>query len=186
MSTLTDRDKRTLRLASVGIAVYLVLFFCFQGWKYGEKKQAEYRKLSVEVQTLKREIQRYEDKALVVQKLMDNYRMDPMKLSKATVVAEASAAIQKAASTGGVLLGPIRETPVRSASREMASMQMECVGPIPVMMSLLYRVEHLGFPLIIDSVQLTPENNKPGQVKLNMTIMILDFEQWLKEEKQNG
>jgi len=48
-------------------------------------------------------------------------------------------------------------------------------------MGLLSRLESVGFPLIIDSVQLTPDP-RPGQLKINLTILILDFEQWKKEE----
>jgi len=48
-------------------------------------------------------------------------------------------------------------------------------------MSLLHRLETLGYPLILDSVQMTPEVTKPGMVKLNLTIVILDFDQWKSE-----
>jgi hypothetical protein len=62
----------------------------------------------------------------------------------------------------------------------LASMQIEGTGPVPAVMGLLSRLESVGFPLIIDSVQLTPDV-RPGQLKMNLTILILDFEQWKKE-----
>ena len=106
--------------------------------------------------------------------------MDPAKLSRTSVVAEASAAIQKAAMGGGIQLGPVRESPARPSSKELASMQIEGMGPVPAVMGMLSRLESVGYPLIIDSVQLTSDM-RPGQLKVSLTILILDFEQWKKE-----
>ena len=104
--------------------------------------------------------------------------MDPGKLSKASLVAEASAAIQKAARNGGVQIGPVRESPARTSATELTSMQLEGVGPVPAVMTLLHRLETVGFPLIVDSVQINPEPSRPGTLKLSLTIVILDFDQW--------
>jgi hypothetical protein len=50
-------------------------------------------------------------------------------------------------------------------------------------MGMLNRLESLGFPLIIDSVQLTPAaQQQQGQIKVSLTITILDFEQWTPKE----
>jgi hypothetical protein len=100
-------------------------------------------------------------------------------------VAEASAAIQQSALTGQVQLGPIRESPPRPSAKELASMQLEGIGPVPAVMKFLHRLETLGYPLILDSVQINPDATKPGMVKLNLTIVILDFEQWKNEEMRN-
>src|SRR4029077_19129693 len=97
MNSISDRDKRTLRLAVMVIAIYLVLFFGFRGWKHFESGHSRYEQLTQEAERLKREVQPYENKSLLVQKLKGTLHLDPAKLSKATVVAEASAAIQKAA-----------------------------------------------------------------------------------------
>jgi len=45
-----------------------------------------------------------------------------------------------------------------------------------------YGVRRADDPLIIDSLQFGSEPNRPGQVKANLTIVILDFDQW----KQGG
>ncbi len=185
MRTLTDREKRTIRIASAGIAVYLVLFCGLRGWKYFEKKRTEYQQLVKDAQSLKREIQLYEDKALAVKKLMESFHMDPAKLSKASVVADASAAIQRAALNGGVQLGPIRESAARPSAKELTSMQLEGFGPVPAVMTLLHRLETLGYPLLLESIQISSDPTRPGMVKLSLTIVILDFEQWNKEEMRN-
>jgi hypothetical protein len=122
----------------------------------------------------------------VAQKLIDNFHMDPMTLSRTTLVAQASAAIQKASAEAGVGLGAIRETPAHGASKEMASIQFEGAGPVPAVMALLYRLERAGCPLIIDSVRITSDSHRPGAVKLNLTIVILDFDQWKPEGQPNA
>jgi hypothetical protein len=185
MRTLSDREKRIVRLGVIFAALYLVCFFGYTAWKKLESKRSEYRKLLVDAQNLKRELQPYENRVLLAQKLKENFRMDPQKLLRSTVVADASAAIQKAATSGGIKLGPVRESPARASARELASMQLEGAGPVAGVLGLLSRLESLGYPLIIDSVQITPEN-KPGSVKMSLTIVILDFDQWKNEKVPNA
>ena len=185
MPNISERDKRTIRIAGIGIAIYLVLFLGISGWKRLEAKRAEYRDLVASGERLRREVQPYENRVLLAQKLKDTFKMDPQKLSRLTVVADASAAIQKAAQSGKVQLGPIRETPGRSSAKELASIQLEGVGPVPAIMGFLHQLGSLGYPLVVDAVQLTPET-KPGSLKMNLTIVILDFEQWKKDEVPNA
>jgi hypothetical protein len=180
--TLTDREKRTLRFGAMAVAVYLVLFLGIRICKALEGKRSSYQQLVTEAQRLRRELQPYENRALMAQKLKETFRLDPRNLSRASLVAEASAAIQKAATSGGMQLGPIRESAARSSAKELTSMQFEGTGPVPAAMSLLRQLEILGYPLIIDSVQINPDAAKPGMVKINLTIVILDFEQWKAEE----
>src|SRR5437899_3753014 len=123
MRTLTDREKRTVRYATIGIAVYLALFGGFQAWKFFEKQRANYQQVLQEARDLKAEVTRYEGRIAVVKKLMENSQLDPAKLKKATVVAEASSAVQQAAMSSGIQVGPIRESPARPSSRELASIQ---------------------------------------------------------------
>src|SRR5579872_2104744 len=162
MRTITDREKRTIRIAATGISIYLVLFFGARVFKYFETRRAQYQQLVKEAQNLKLELKPYEDRVLVVRKLMENFRLDPAKLSRDSVVAEASAAIQKAAASGGLGLGPIRESSARPSARELASMQLEGSGPIPAVMTFLHRLETLGYPLILDSIQINSDPTRPG------------------------
>jgi hypothetical protein len=185
MRALTNREKRTIRLGAAVIAIYLVLFGGFRAWKFFGERRSDYQHLVRQAEALRQEVRVYEDRSLVVKKMMESFRMDPAKLSRATVVADASAAIQKAAMGGGVQLGPVRESPARPSSKELASMQLEGTGPVPAVMGLLSRLQSVGFPLIIDTVQLTPDM-KPGQLKVSLTILILDFEQWNKEGQPNA
>lgn len=179
MRNITHREKRLIRFATIGVAIYLTLFFV---WKPLQKRRTEYQQLVREAQILSDRVRPYADRAAGVQKLMATFQLDPARLSKTTVIGEASAAIQKAALSSGIQIGAVRESPSRSASKELASMQFEGTGQVPAIMGLLKRVETLGFPMIVDSVQLTPEKTGPGMVKMSLTIVILDFDQWKSEE----
>jgi hypothetical protein len=136
-------------------------------------------------QRLKRDLQPYENRILLAQKLKENFRMEPEKLSRASVVAEASAAIQKAAGSIKVQLGQVRESAARPSAKELVSMQLEGSGPVPAVMTFLHRLETLGYPVVIDSLQISGDA-RPGMIKLSLTIVILDFEQWKKEEMPNA
>jgi hypothetical protein len=181
MPALTHRDKRALRLGAIGILVYLVLFFGFRGGKYFAGKRADYLRLVREARELQLEIQPYRDKAEVVRKLMESSKLDPAKLSRATVIAQANAAIQKAATSLHLQVGPVRESPARPGNNELGSMQLETLGPVPALMTFLRQTETLGFPIIIESLQISSDPAKPGPLKMNLTLVILDFDQWKKE-----
>ncbi|HET7623684.1 MAG TPA: hypothetical protein VFM25_00345 [Verrucomicrobiae bacterium] len=183
MRTLTTREIRTIRIAGIGIAIYLALFFV---WKPLQKQRAAYTQLARNARDLQLRVAPYETRALTAKKLMEEFQLDPAKLSKATVVGEASAAIQKAAASSGVRVGPVRESPSRASGKELASVQFEGTGQVASVMGLLKRMETLGYPMVLDSVQITPDTHGPGQVKMNVTVVILDFDQWKTEEKPNA
>ena len=182
MATLSEHDQRILRIGGIAIALYLILFFRLRIWKNLESRRTAYQQLIVDAQRVKRDLQPYENRMLLTEKLEETYKLNPAKLSRASVVAEASAAIQKAAASGQVQLGPIRESAARPSAKELTSMQLEGVGPAPAIVALLHRLEVLGFPLVVDSIQINAEPAKPGTVKLSLIITILDFEQWKSGE----
>ena len=182
LRALTASEKRTIRLAATGIAIYLLLLGGYKVWKIYARERAEYSKITAEARQLKIESKTYPDKVAVAKKLMDDYHLDPAKLVKNSVMAEASAAIQKAAAAGGVKPGAIRESPGRSASKELGTIQFEGAGQVASVMSLLHQLPLLGYPLVIDSVQITADATRPGQLKLAVTIIVLDFESWKKAE----
>ena len=176
-NSLSEREQRLVRYAGIGIAIYLALFAGYSGWKHLEKKHMEFQQLVQEARALGKQTLPYQDKVLVVRKMMDDFNLDPAKLKRETVVSEASAAIQKAAKAGGLQLGSIRETAGRGSGMALATVQIESSGPIPASLSFLAGLNRIGFPLVVDSVQFSADNGRPGQVKLNLTILIWDFDQ---------
>jgi hypothetical protein len=181
MRPLTQREKRTVRLGGVLIVAYLVVFGGIQLWKFSSRRYSDYQQLVREARNLKREIQLYQDKAQKAQSLMNDYHLEPLKLSKATAVAEASSAIQKAATSGGLAVGPVRESAGRASNKELATMQLECSGPVPAVTAFFHRLQTVGYPLIVETVQISPLPNPPGQLKLSLTLIILDFDPWKQE-----
>jgi len=186
MRSLSTSEKRTIRLAGVVLAAYFIFAFGQKSWKYLNQRRTDYVKLSQEAGKLRTELRPYREKILVAKKLMEGCHMDPAKLSKSSVVADASAAILKAATSGGVQLGPIRESGARQSGRELTSMQLDCTGPVPSVLAFLHRFESIGFPIILDSIQLSSEPMKPGTLKLHLGLVILDFEQWKAESIPNA
>ncbi len=181
MRPLTEHEKKTVRIGGIGIAVYLVLFGGYQMWRFAETRRSDYQKLVREATNLKQQVEAYKTKGLHAQKLVDEFQLDPLRLSSTTMVAQASAAIQSAAKGGGLAVGAVRESPSRAKGKELATMQLEAMGPPPAVTAFLYRLETVGYPVLIDTAQITAESARPGQVKLNLTLLILDFEQWKKE-----
>ena len=178
---MTDRERRLIQFAGVGIAIYLILFV---GIKFFEKKRSEYRQLTQQAHDLREHALPYKDRVALVKKLMDDFHMDPAKLKKETVVSEASAAIQKAARSGGLQLGSIRESPARGSGLTLATVQLESSGQVTAALSFLASLNSIGFPLVVDSVQFTADNTRPGQVKMNLIILILDFNQEKEQKEQ--
>jgi hypothetical protein len=101
-------------------------------------------------------------------------------------VAEAAAAIQNAARQGGLQLGPMRETPGRATARELSTFQFDGMGQLPAALTLVHKLNALGYPIVIDSLQLTQEGKQPGMLKFNMIVVILNFEQWEKGKAPNA
>jgi hypothetical protein len=181
MRTLTPQEKRTIRIAATILGAFLIFLGGQRVWKWIGGQRAAYRQQLKEIESIRAKIKPYEAKIAVVTNLMQRFKMDPAKLNKASLVADASAAIQKAAMAGGVQLGPIRETHARSSSKELTTMQLEGAGQVTAIITFLHRLEGVGFPLIVDSVQMNVEPSKPGMLKLTLTITILDFDQWKAE-----
>jgi len=181
MRTLTEQEKRTIRIAGIGLAAYIVLFGGYKAWQWMDTRRVEYRKITTEAQNLKQKIQPYENKALLVAKLMEDFRLDPMQLSKTTLVANCSLAIQRAAVNAAVQLGPIRESSAKASAKEMATIQLEASGLVANILSFIQHFQSIGYPVVIEAIQLNPDPSKPGGLKLHLTVVILDFTQWKSE-----
>lgn len=186
LPTLTARDRRTLRLAGMGLGAYL-LFFC--GWTtvnfLGQRRTA-YRQLQREAADEKTRLELYDSRVVRLHRLMDAAQMDPAQLSKPRLVARASAAIQQAAMQGGLQMGPIRETMSRGTERELGSIQLEAAGQVTSLTTFLHRLGTLGFPIILDTVQFSSDSMRPGMIKISIALILLDYEQWDAREVPNA
>lgn len=181
MPSLTAREKRTIRYATAGLAIYLALFGGVKFWKFLDHRRADYLQEVAETSRLKSEVKTDTYNAAMVKQMMDDFHLEPATLSTNSVVAGASAAIQKAITSGGLKPGPIRESAGRSSKKEIASIQFESTGPVEGTISLINRLPLLGYPIIIDSLQITADPMRPGQIKLAATVLVLDYQDWINE-----
>lgn len=186
MSGISARDQRTIRYASIGIAIYLVLFFGFKGSGGLGKQKAQYQSMRLEAENLRREILPYEGKVQTLAKWMEATKIDPAKLDSSTMVAKASDAIQNAARGGGIVFSMVRESSNRGSEREMATFLFEGSGQVPALLTFIQGMGTLGFPLVIDSIQFSSDPMRPGGTKVTMTVLLLSFEKWGKEGVPNA
>lgn len=172
---MTERDQKTIRIGAIVVAIYLIGFFGFKAFKKGGAAD-DYQTLRRQAEQLQASVRAQQNRVLLYDKLSELYRLDPQKIKKETLVADASSAIQTAAQQGGIKLGPLRESPGRGNARELTTFQIEGAGNVTSALGLLHKIQTLGFPLVIDSVQFGKAPGPPGQVKLSLTVIILNYE----------
>ena len=182
MRTLNPSEKRTIRYATIGIVIYLALFGGIKILKFFGHQRSAYLGMVAEARQLKIDTELDTDKAAIVKKLMDDFHLDPAMLSTNSTVAGASAAIQKEAMSSGVAFSTIHESPGRGSGKELATIQLEGAGQVTSVIALLHRLPLLGYPLVIDSMQIIADPMQPGTIKLSLTVIVLDFDQWKKTE----
>ena len=175
---LSDRDRRTLRYAGIGLGIYLTLFGGWLAFGFLGRRHAEYRQLRREAADLKDRYELYGARVTRLERLMESFQMDPARLTKATLVARATAALQQSATQGGLQLGPIRESLNRGSERELGTIQLDATGQVPALMTFLHRLRSLGFPLVIDTMQLSSDPTRPGMIKVSLGLIVLDYEKW--------
>jgi hypothetical protein len=182
MNSLTPSERRTVRLAAIGIGLYLALFFGFKSFQGFGQVRTEYDRLVRSAHTLRQEVEPYRTRAEKLQRLIDRTQIDPGTLTTNTVVGLTSAALQSAATAGGLQLGPVRESLARTTEREVGSIQFDAMGPAAAVMGFVARLGTLGVPVVVDSVQITGDPRGPGMLKLHLSLIILDFDQWKTRE----
>jgi hypothetical protein len=52
-------------------------------------------------------------------------------------------------------------------------------------MRLLHNLDHIGFPVVVDSIQISSDARMPNGIKINLTIVVLDFDAW-KPKQENS
>lgn len=182
MRTLTHHEKRTIKIATAGLLIYLGAMYGPAAWGYLRAGGTRQQALSREVEAFRRDLLPYENRLLRLEKLKTEIQLDPVRLPALELVAETSAAIQNAARSSGVQLGPVRESAGRPSAKELASMRLEAMGPMPALLGWLGTLDSLGFPLVVDAVQIEADPRQPNLLKLNLTVVIVDFEQWKGEQ----
>jgi len=182
---LTSREKRTLRIGGIAIGVYLLVFYGSKGWTWLEAKRAECAQVALEAEKIKLEILREEVKARRLKTLKETSRIRLESLREDTVVGEARGAIQGAAQAAGFQIASSRESPGRGAGKELATFQLEGLGPPGSALLFLHKLRGIGYPIAIDRLQFQAagEGKEPGKVRLSLTAIVLGFKEWKSPEK---
>ena len=183
MRTLTPREKRTVQIAAILLGVYLALFYGTGIWRSLESARVEYRGLQASTESLNLKILRAQKKAKRFARLGQTWGIHGDRLEGSTIVTEAREAIERAAKECGVGLGASKETPGRSSSRALRVFQIEGVGKTEAVMGFLHKLRTLGYPLVIDRLNIDTKKMKPGQVRLALSVAILNFKAWKAAEK---
>jgi hypothetical protein len=187
MRALSEREKRTVRFGAILVAGYLAVFYGSKGIRVLEEKRAEYRSRVLEAEDLKVSVLRETRKGVELRKLRESLRVRPEELRQETVVGDASAAIGKAAQAAGIQLGPTKETRATAArATEIGSIGIEGQGSIASAIGFIHGLREIGFPIIVDSVQLKTSPGGVGQVAISMNILVLDYAAWKPTEKSRA
>ena len=179
---LTDRDRRTIRYAAMGLSAYLVLF---GGWKALQilgAQRTTYLDLRRQADEQRARVDLYSSRVVRLHRLMDAAQLDPAQISKPKLVGRASTAIQQAATQGGLQMGAIRETLARGSDRELGAIQLEASGQVTSLTTFLHRLGSLGYPIILDTVEFTSDPMRPGMLKISVSLILLDYDQWDSRE----
>jgi len=186
MRPLTARERRTLRLALIFLGSYLLLFYGLSGWKRLEAKRAEYEDLRLAAATVVADVSREAVKARRLRQLRESSRMKLERLHEESMVGEARASIQAAAQACGIKLGTSRESPGRPAARELAAIDLDGVGPTTGLVRFLWNLPRLGYPLVLDRINVQTTGMEAGTVRFSLNVVILNFAAWKPEEKANA
>ncbi len=178
MRALKRSEKRTIRIAAVLLAVYAMVFYGVRGWQHLAQRKREYAALKQQVQRVGLDVALETSKAETVSRLKKSLRLDVDSLREDSVVAEALTAIQKAAGVFGVELGPSRELPGDSSSRELAQFHLQGKGRVDSVCEFLHAVGRLGYPIAIDSLNLVTARDRPGLVDLRLNIVVINIASW--------
>jgi len=182
---LTASEKRTIRAAVLLVGAYLLLLYGFKAWRWLEEKRAGYSALATEASSVKERLLTERFKGERLKKLKDELRIDLASLREETIVGEARGAIQAAAQASGVQIVASKESPGRATGKDLASFQIEAVGPLPATVQLLKNLRSTGYPVVVDRVHFQRAGMQPGQVKLSLAAAVLSFKEW-KPAGQGG
>lgn len=184
MKKLTDRDRRTIRIASVLTIAYLVVFYGSKGWDVLRSMEDSYEQRSIEAEQLTVRLLKEKKKQKELRDLRKAVGIDLNKLDDETLVGEARVAIQAIAKTHGIGLGPSKESPARSGGADLAVIQLEGNGSTLGISKFVHGLPLLGFPLAIERLALKPNPKKPGQMSFTMSVIILSSKAWKSGEKK--
>ncbi len=172
MRALNEREKRTVRIAIAFVLIYLPLSFGPRLWRSLKAVEDERNVLAETATGLKSQLQREWIKQEKTVKLRESLGIELAKLNDATLVAEATEAIYATAKASGVGIGGWRESPSGGRGRELSTLHLDCGGSIEGFVKFVHGVEHLGYPLSIDRLNVKVNEKSPGKASFSLSIVV--------------
>jgi hypothetical protein len=171
---LSPRDKRTLRLAALGLAVYLVAFYGFQGLRFLEGLRRSDDELRAQLRVLELDRRRAATRRVQVEKLRRALHVEIERLEPESVVAGALAAIQRSAQAHAVDVESSREVSAGGPSAtSRARLEIHGAGLASAVLRFVAELDTLGYPLAADHMTLTASASKPGGVEMSLHVVVL-------------
>lgn len=178
---MNDKEKKLIKFTAIGLTIYLLAFYGKDYLGAFEKKLDDFKKKEKTIVNHRTKLVPYSSRVLMLEKLRKKLNIDVRRLSSNELVGQTSQAIQQSAKQSGIKIGPLRE----SSGRSTSSLRFEANGKYDGMVKFLRSIGTSGYPIMIESMQVNLDPSKKGNVKISLSIGIIDFANW-KKGTSNG
>jgi len=181
LKSLSDREKRTIRIAGIALGAYLVLFTAHKVHSALEGERRAYDTLRQEADTLRIRLLKETRKRARLQGLRDHWKLGVDRLALDTVVGDARVAIEKAARACRVGLGFAREAPGRARAHVLAVFQLSGSGKTDAVAKFFDQISRTGYPVLLDTIHLKAMK-APEMVTFSFSVSLVDYVNWTAPE----
>lgn len=171
---MTQSEKKLVQITAIGLGLYLVFFFGAGSLKKYENQLAEHHKKQRTIRDLNLKLKPYGNRVLLLEKLRKEMNLEVRFLDIPDFGALASEAIQRCARSHSVNIGPFRESTAATGT----SIRFEASGQGASIHKFIKGVTTSGYPVLIESLQVQTMDGKPGQLKLSINLLVLNFKSW--------
>ncbi|MCD8533724.1 MAG: hypothetical protein LR011_02605 [Verrucomicrobia bacterium] len=171
---MTQSEKKLVQITAIGLSLYLVFFFGAGSLKKYENQLAEFHKKRKTIRELNVKLQPYGNRVMLLEKLRKEMNLEVRFLDIPDLGALSSEAIQRCARSHSVNIGSFRE----SAATTGTSIRFEASGQGASIQKFLKGVTTSGYPIYIESLQVQTMDGKPGQLKMSINLLVLNFKSW--------
>ena len=173
---MNEKEKKLIKFTAIGLSIYLLAFYGKDYLGAFVRKRSDFVKKEKTITNHRTKLSPYSSRVLMLEKLRKKLNIDVRRLSSNELVGQTSQAIQQSAKQSGIKIGPLRET----SGRNISSLKFEANGKYDGMVKFLRGIGTSGYPVLIESMQVKQDISKKGNLKINLSIGILDFTKWKK------
>ncbi len=178
MAKLNAREQRIVKWALVLVPLYLLLFYGLAGVRALEEQRKEFGNIQLEAEEVELRITKEAKKYKRLKRMREEWSLHLKELNTATLVTSAREAVQSAASKCGVGLGNSQEMGRGNNNDLLRVIQMQGSGKTEAVLRFLYLCPRLGYPLLLDNLQIKGVPGKPGRLTLTFSLAIVNTDRW--------